>query len=170
MWSRRRRAAPSCGVLLVVATACVSCGGGGSSQPANGHDETVPLQVVMNGDRTLALVPITIKGQGPFRFALDTGASSSAVDRGLAHRLRLQNTGDTIDLSGVTGSATVSVVLVRHWKVGDVGLPTQRLAAIDLGAARNGQHLDGLLGSDVLNDYASVTVDYDDETLTLRRH
>jgi aspartyl protease len=169
VWSRRGRAAPLCGVLLVAATACGGCVGG-PSQPANGRKETVPLQVVKNGDRTLALVPITIKGHGPFRFALDTGASSSAVDRGLAHQLRLQNTGDTIDLSGVTGSATVSVVLVRHWKVGDVGLPTQRLAALDLGPARNGQHLDGLLGSDVLNDYASVTVDYDDETLTLRPH
>ncbi len=170
MPTRRGRAALLCGVLFVGATACLSSGSGGPEKTAGGREQTVPLQVVKHGDRTLALVPITINGQGPFPFALDTGASSSAVDRSLARRLRLQNTGDKIDLSGVTGSATVAVVLVRHWKAGEARLPTQRLAAIDLGTARNGQHLQGLLGSDVLNDYASVTVDYDAGKLTLRKH
>ena len=168
MPARRGRAALLCGVLFVGATACLSGGSGGPKMTAGGRERTVPLHVVKHGDRTLALVPVTINGRGPFAFALDTGASTSAVDRGLARRLRLGKTGEKIDLSGVTGSATVSVVLVRHWRAGEARLPTQRLAAVDLGPARNGERLQGLLGSDVLNDYASVTVDYDAGRLTLR--
>lgn len=164
---KARAAALSCVLLL---SGCVVDGGGERGGNTGGRERTVPLQVVKQGDRTLALVSVTIDGRGPFRFALDTGASASAVDRGLAQQLGLRRTGQKVSISGVAGSATVSIVRVSHWKVGDVRLSPQRLAAIDLGSPRNGEQLNGLLGSDVLNDFASITVDYDDETLTLREH
>lgn len=169
----RAGAAAFCGVLLLTWTGCVGCvvgRGGEGGGNTHGRKRTVPLQVVKQGDRTLALEPITIDGHGPFHFALDTGASSSAIDRGLARQLGLRRTGRKVTISGVAGSATVSIVRVSHWKVGDVRLSPQRLAAIDLGSPRNGEQLKGLLGSDVLNDFESITVDYDDETLTLHEH
>lgn len=169
----RASAAALCGVLML--SGCVVDGGGErggntGGRSTGGRERTVPLQVVKQGDRTLALVPVRIGGHGPYRFALDTGASSSAVDRDLAEQLGLRRTGQKVSISGVAGSATVPIVRVDHWKVGDVRLSPQRLTAIDLGSPRNGEQLNGLLGSDVLNDFASITVDYDDETLTLHEH
>jgi predicted aspartyl protease len=41
----------------------------------------------------LLLIPVTVNGQGPFLFVLDTGATRTMLDRGLADRLQLQSEG-----------------------------------------------------------------------------
>ena len=42
---------------------------------------TVPLQVVRAGGSVVVLVAVSVQGQGPYDFVLDTGASRSVVDR-----------------------------------------------------------------------------------------
>jgi hypothetical protein len=128
----------------------------------------VPLDVVEGGNGgTLAFVPVTIHGQGPFTFALDTGASHSVVDAGIAEQIGLEHTDAPAEVTGVAGAATATPVQVDHWQVGGVDLGARTVLALDL-AHNGGLSLQGLLGSDVLNEFGTVTVDYDAATLTLR--
>ncbi len=136
---------------------------GASSAPAG--TTTVDLQVLQQGSATLALVPVTIGGEGPFPFVLDTGASSSAVNSDLARQLGLEPTGGSADVSGVTGTQQVQLVTVPSWAVGDASLPARPVGAIDFptpGGDEGGgtSEIAGLLGSDVLSTFGSITVDY----------
>jgi predicted aspartyl protease len=67
------------------------------------------------------VVPVTINGQGPFRFVVDTGASSSTLSPALAHTLGLDSQA-TIRLNGITGTAEVPAVTVKSLKAGDLTL------------------------------------------------
>ncbi|WP_187645383.1 retropepsin-like aspartic protease [Streptomyces sp. TRM49041] len=132
-----------------------------------GAAREVPLRVVEQGGRALAFVPVTIAGEGPFMFALDTGASASVVDDDVADEAGLRLTGESAPVSGILGSGRVPVARVNEWKVGDVPLDPGRVAVIDLGPARGAGDIQGLLGSDVLSDFGSIVIDYDEGTLTV---
>ena len=63
---------------------------------------------------------------------------------------------------------------VADWRAGDVTLPRGVVAAMDLqltdsAAAQQflGRRIYGLLGSDVLSSFGVVTIDYDQQVLTL---
>ncbi|MFR9805484.1 aspartyl protease family protein [Pseudonocardia sp. RS010] len=58
---------------------------------------------------TLALTEMRLQGQGPFLFALDTGASSSVVDVDVADRIGLARTGSTRTVTGVVGQGDVAL-------------------------------------------------------------
>jgi hypothetical protein len=135
-----------------------ACGPGG---------QLVPLRVVQTGEATLALVEVSLQGQGPFLFALDTGASSSVVDLDVATRLGLPRSGTTRDVTGVIGEQTVPLAEVASWRLGDVELGPTRVALVDLPEARHGPGLEGLLGSDVLSRFGCVVVDYANRQLEL---
>ena len=135
-----------------------ACGTGG---------QLVPLRVVEAGASTLALVEVTIRDQGPFLFALDTGASSSVVDLDVATRLGLPRAGTSREVTGVTGEQTVPLADVESWRVADVELGSTRVALVDLPDPHRGPGLEGLLGSDVLSRFGCVVVDYANRRLEL---
>ncbi|MFE9646731.1 aspartyl protease family protein [Streptomyces sp. NPDC006365] len=138
-----------------------------AARTSPGGAREVPLRVVEQGGRTLAFVPVSIEGRGPFSFALDTGASTSVVDENVAERVGLERTGERRSVSGVLGTGEVPVARVDQWEVGDVRLDPGEVTVIDLGPPRGGGGIQGLLGSDVLSDFGSITVDYDDGVLTI---
>jgi len=157
---------------------------GTANSPGSDHgDHTVQL-TVSNGaiGQVLAFAPVYINGDGPYQFAIDTGASKSVVDQSLATELDLPSAGISGGmLSPQNGGATsVSTVQVQNWRVGDITLDPATLVVTDLPSAQDqpglgrllggGQGLDGLLGSDILSGYGSVTLDYSDQLLTLGQH
>jgi predicted aspartyl protease len=166
MRTRIRTAALAASVLLAVA----ACGGGGTEAATTGagssgaHRHTVRMKVVHHGDATLALVPVTIHGKGPFAFLLDTGSSTSSIDRDVAQRLGLQKTGRTQTVRGVVSKTKVPLLRIDDWKLGNAPLGQDIVAAIKI-STRAGSPVDGLLGSDELSDFGSVTVDYKDGQL-----
>lgn len=127
---------------------------------------TVPLDVVHQGRATLAIVPVTIDGHGPYPFILDTGASTSGINRVLAQHLHLPRTGRTATVSGVVSSAKIPLVHVASWSVHGVPLPATDLGALSFAAGssgtttQRGHSVAGLLGSDQLSRFGSITVDY----------
>jgi predicted aspartyl protease len=135
--------------------------------PDVGELPTVPLRVLEAPGATLALVPVTIAGQGPYLFALDTGASSTVLDTTIADELGLQRTGEQREVSGVIGQQRVELVHVEQWQLGDVDLGATDIALLDLPSPTRGDGLQGLLGSDVLSNFDYVVVDYDDRRLGL---
>lgn len=132
-------------------------------------ERTVQLLVLQGPEGSaLALVPVYIDGQGPFTFALDTGASHSLIDRRLAERLHLSVAGPPVITTGVASRTTSIPVQVAAWSVGQVRLPARTLVMLDLPRASNEAHqLQGLLGSDVLSLFGTILVDYDGQVLTL---
>jgi predicted aspartyl protease len=134
----------------------------------------VPLRVVRSGGSVVVLVALTLEGQGPYDFVLDTGASRSVVDRQLAEELGLERMRAVPQVTGVSGPAEASIVRVREWSAGDVTFPGMALAAIDLQFSDSavvqqlvGRRLYGLLGSDLLSVFRTVVIDYEQELLTL---
>lgn len=115
----------------------------------------LPMRVVTSVGGTLVFVPVRVNGKGPYEFVLDTGSSNSSVDRSLVRKLGLPQTGERHRVQGVTGSGTVPIVKVRHWALGGVPLRGTSLAVVDLGMG-----VSGLLGSDELRRFGSVTLDF----------
>ncbi|MGH3598679.1 MAG: retropepsin-like aspartic protease, partial [Pseudonocardiaceae bacterium] len=132
-------------------------------EPAAPGSQRVPMTVVRTGASTLGVVPVTIDGLGPKRFALDTGSSNSVVDRKVAQQLSLPQVGRSRNAAGVSCSARSQPVHVTSWRVGAVALPAQNVDSIALPVPG----LDGLLGSDVLYRFGTVTIDYAAGSLVL---
>lgn len=133
----------------------------------------VPLIVVQSpsGDSVRLFVPVYIQGQGPFPFALDTGASSSVIDSALVDLLSLPKASGTAQAVGVSGQVNnISQVNVSNWRVGNVSLPAMKVASINIpnpGSQSRYSGVAGLIGSDILNNYGAVVVDYRDGVLIL---
>jgi hypothetical protein len=141
----------------------------GVGQRADGDELTVPLQVVEGpGGSVLAFVPVFIQGEGPFAFALDTGASNSVIDEGVVQQLNIQVLGPAQEATGVGGAVDAQRIQVEQWRLGDIELQPREIVSIDLPAADDQVGLRGLLGSDILSDYGAITVDYENEVLILR--
>ena len=108
-------------------------------------------------------VPVTIDGQG-FRFALDTGASTSAVNGTVLTAIKAEDTGQDDDFVDASGDTEKSRLFrIDRWSIGSV--PLQRMAIVS-NLARP-LEVDGLLGSDQLSRFGRVTIDYDAEVLVI---
>jgi predicted aspartyl protease len=123
----------------------------------------VPIRVITERGATIVFVQVMVNGRGPFDFILDTGASSSSVDRSLVQQLQLPLTGATAYVQGIAGEALAPVARVRTWTLGGRALRSRAMPVFELGDSR----VAGLLGSDELRRFGAVTVDYRRQRLTL---
>ncbi|MCC6175301.1 MAG: clan AA aspartic protease [Chloroflexi bacterium] len=141
---------------------------GQSGTGAATGQQQVPLLIVQGPEgATLALVPVFINEQGPFAFALDTGASRSVVDSHLIGQLGLKIEGPAGEATGIAGSTPANNVEVSTWRMGDVKLPPRTITTIDLAQPQEGQGPQGLIGSDVLSGFGVIAIDYEHGVLTL---
>jgi predicted aspartyl protease len=90
------------------------------------------------------VAPVTVNGQGPFRFIVDTGANRSVVSESLAARLGLTPNGSD-QVHSVHGVTTAPLVGVDSLQYGGVSLNTAALPMLS-GNVLAGEH--GLLGVD----------------------
>ncbi len=135
-------------------------------EPAEG--EGIPMEVREGPfDGALLFVPVMIDGQGPFSFVLDTGATNTTIDATLADELGLPETGVEGEVTGVIGEGVGTGVEISSWELGDITLEERTVIAIDLGDGDDGLGVDGLIGGDVLAGLGTVTIDYDEATLTV---
>lgn len=133
------------------------------TRPSPSPGFSLPMKVVNNNGGTLVFVPVRVNGNGPYEFVLDTGSSNSSVDRSLVRRLGLPRTGRQHRVQGATGSGVVPVVRVREWTLGNVPLRGTTMSEVDLGIG-----VAGLLGSDELRRFGSVTLDFDHARVLFR--
>jgi hypothetical protein len=165
LWWKRIGAALALMVLLLALGGCAVTLG--QSTPS-GPPTVIPVKVLRGQDRTvLVLVPITINGQGPYDFVLDTGASVSLIDQALAQRLGLISTGPDHSVTGVGGTVQVAFVAVKSWRMGRLTLPQAQIGSGQLPGDRHNTMEQGLLGSDILSQFGTITVNYDNSSLTV---
>ena len=112
------------------------------------------------------VVPVTVNGQGPYRFIVDTGANHSTISPRLAQTLGLKpNKEASIILDGITGTAKVSFVTVDRLQAGDLTIGSTDLpvvwAPVMAGAA-------GILGAAGLTE-KSLLIDFQHNRVAISR-
>ncbi len=152
-----------CAVELVGVNAGVA-----SASPVEAHaaQATVPIVVVKTkSGATAALVRVFIHGR-LVPMLIDTGATVTVINATAARRLHLRTVGKRHRFCGVTGCALARRVRVANWNVnGTVPLPTVVVSSSPIAGLN--AHAFGLLGSDVLSRFGSVTINYAAKQLTL---
>jgi hypothetical protein len=167
--ARRLRLALCVGGAL--AALCVALSGcaisfGQAQQIKPGSGITVPVHVYQTDGATRIEADITIKGRGPFRFVLDTGAESSAIDSSLAAQLGLQPDGDPHPVGGIGGTTEATPVAIDNWSLDTLRLPAGSIDSAALSAGL-GASEEGLLGADILSEFGTITIDFVNGQLTV---
>lgn len=126
--------------------------------------EVVPSltdQVVLTADRYRRLtVPVTIQGQGPFQFMIDTGAQATVITRTLADRLGL---GDRrmATLVGMASRRETEIVGITDLQLGSRNFYIQTaplVEAMHIGGADGILGLDSLQNQRVLFDFTEASL------------
>jgi hypothetical protein len=141
-----------------------------SPSPTTTTDErlrSVRLRVLSGPGGVFAFANVYIRGQGPFAFTVDTGASHSVIDYDLVRRLRLKTIGEPVIVTGITCRGEAGRLRMARWRAGEVELPGGEIQTIDMPEPGGGIEIDGLLGSDVLSTFGAITVDYESQRLLL---
>jgi len=114
-------------------------------------------------DQKRMTVPVTVAGQGPYNFIVDTGSERSVVSHDLAGLLDL-SPGRKVHVTTMTNSATVGTVIVPSLRLSSATAENIEAPALDqqnLGAP-------GLIGIDALQNH-SVQIDFNAGHMTLSR-
>jgi predicted aspartyl protease len=95
--------------------------------------------------------PVTINGQGPFDFMVDTGTNRSVISDELAAQLALP-LGRPVSLHGISGSREAPTVTLEHFKIGEREATRLSLPVLPIKYMRGL----GILGVDGLKDQRVV--------------
>jgi predicted aspartyl protease len=141
-------------VLTLAAAASVSAAAPETPAPV---DPSTADSIALKTERhERVTVPVTIKGQGPFRFMVDTGAQATVVSTALAERLGL-----TVRRPGVlVGMASRKAIETTEIPEFGLGSRTFHIQVAPLVLAENlGGDIDGILGLDSLQNQR-VLIDF----------
>ena len=121
--------------ILVVTALCVIAGNAGASGCR------IPLQPT----KTSFVTVVWIGFEGPLRFLVDTGTTTTVIDRPVAERVGLHPT-RTIAAVSATGTINVEESVVEELRAGDVTVSRTPVLIVDLPRFSSHGHLDGILG------------------------
>ena len=113
-----------------------------------------------DGEQRLT-VPVSIEGQGPFPFLIDTGSQRTVVSSVLAERLGLRQ-GPTVRIVSVAGTDTVETAHLDEVQLGRRSIP---LATVPL-LKRHNMGADGIVGTDSLQDQR-VLLDFENNQIRI---
>jgi predicted aspartyl protease len=107
-------------------------------------------------------LPVTLSGQGPFGFIVDTGAERTVISRELAGRLRLPGAGSA-RVIGIAEAVTADLYQLESLRLGDLplgGMIVPAFAQNDIGGP-------GLIGIDSLENHQLI-IDFVNRTIDVR--
>lgn len=140
--------------------------------PSNGQSDQVSLEMkqLRSG---IAVVTVLVNGKNR-RFVIDPGSEKTSVSNevvGLTHeRLKTLKQNSTLQATGLTGSA--KTVLARtSFALGTMTFADTIVIVADFSSISDsvGEHVDGLLGQDILARFSKVTFDYKHRLLNLSK-
>ncbi|HME06289.1 MAG TPA: aspartyl protease family protein [Bryobacteraceae bacterium] len=136
--------------------------------PGGGNESrSVPFQLA-SASKPLILVPARVNGQGPFQFALDTGASRTMLSSEFAAQLAIE-TSDDSPATGGGGQIRILAGSVCSLAVGNVAVRDHAIGAVEFLSMLStavGAKLDGILGHNFLSQF-KVAINYPGRILTL---
>jgi predicted aspartyl protease len=117
-------------------------------------------------DTSLIVVPVTINGHGPYRFLLDTGATSTILSSAVADSLKIpvRRRGRVLTAGG---NVKVTIRTMRTLNVGKAHLEDIEIAVGEFDLMKR-LNVDGLLGGDYLRKFR-VNIDYDGKTMKIEQ-
>jgi len=134
----------------ILATTIVLCGCARTLQ-VDSAVAVAPYHIVDSGR---IVVDVRVNDQGPFNFALDTGASISVVFDGLRKTLDLDSiAGESVVIHGLVASGQFPLLGISQLQVGREIWVDPRIASLP-GETAAGDDIDGVLGIDFLRRYA----------------
>lgn len=154
--------------VLAGATILAGCVGvvpsGGRAAPEPGE---VQFELAGPGGAAL-VVPVTVNGEGPFPFILDTGATLTCVDEALVKELDLGEVQGVTGLGGtIQGMGRMRLISLGTVALGEATVHELRGCAVDLSPMRQaGLEVQGLLGLNFLRAYR-MTLDFAGKTVRL---
>ncbi|MDO8124076.1 MAG: retroviral-like aspartic protease family protein [Candidatus Hermodarchaeota archaeon] len=145
-------------------------------EPSNGHgstkDDAIPWSPFNYiKDTHMIGIHVTINGQGPFEFVLDTGAGGTVITPELANKLNLDlNPFDGI-CRGIGGDAEGHFATLDQLSVGGVNVEEHPVIVINMEKISPKCHLipDGILGYPFLQQFEFV-IDYPHEKFAFIDH
>jgi predicted aspartyl protease len=145
--------------LTITAAGALGLSAAPPPEPAPGE---ATAEVATAHDNAMRMtVPVTIAGQGPYHFVVDTGADRTVVSREVADRLGLQNS-SRATLHSMSGVSEISTVRVPT--IGIAGHESENVHAAALDQAHIGAQ--GLLGVDTLKG-RRIVMDFKKRTMTV---
>jgi len=136
-------------LIKVAVAACLFAGATWMTAPARACELLAPgapgvAGATSNDAAGRAVALISINGQGPFRFIIDTGANRSVLSQALATRLGLVHSGEGV-VHSIDGAEPAMLVNVESLSFGALRLSHGDTPVLD-GPMLDGEH--GLLGVD----------------------
>ena len=126
-----------------------------------------PAPIRFRQSLNLIFASVMINGQGPFEFAIDTGATQTVVSEKLAEKLGLKPITTTV-VFGIGGVGKVETKIYRmdELTAGDVNVKNTPVGTFN--DPLISQFADGILGTSIFSDFF-VTVDYPADQLLLSK-
>jgi len=113
----------------------------------------IGVDVLSSHGETLVVAPVHLRG-ATYPFVIDTGASESAVAPALVKRTHLSVSHKGVSVSGVSCTTSAGQVELRRWSLGTEPLPAVKAVSVSLPVPT------GLVGSNILSQAGTVTIDY----------
>ena len=138
----------------------------GRGEGGAGTMEDLRVEVPIEYSMKLLFVDVAIAdAESTFSFILDTGAGMTCISRGLAEQLGVESTGD-MSAAGAGGALDAHAGRIDRLSIGALEVKDLDVMVLDIGPLANmmGRRIDGILGYNVLNRYAT-TIDIAGETL-----
>jgi predicted aspartyl protease len=137
-----------------------------SKQPSSSEG----IRFRISPKRPLLLVEVEVNGLGPFKFILDTGASSSVITPDTAKAAGVQPTGKSPIAVGAGGRVKAGLAKLKTLRLAPHTVRNLEVALMDLDGVekRLGVRIAGIIGYNFLRNYV-VTIDYPAGRLYLKR-
>lgn len=114
--------------------------------------------------KRFAVVPVVVDGQGPYDFLLDTGSTTSVVDKNLAKELGLKPLGRTV-IRTASGTERVPIARIHEMRVGSRSTETVLVLISKMdGVHKLDKNIRGILGFNFLSRFR-YTLDYEHQRL-----
>jgi len=126
-----------------------------------------PAPIRFRKSLNLIFSSVMINGQGPYEFAVDTGATQTVLSEKLADQIGLKPVTTTI-MHGVGGGGKIDTKL---YSVKEIGLGDVKIKNVPVGTFNDPlvtQLADGILGTAILADFI-ITVNYHSNHLEISR-
>ncbi len=137
----------SCVLVIIFSTFSFA-----NTKPNNngrGHSQWAPFERTQNGQYT---IEVTINGDGPFRFMVDTAASRTSIFNKTRSRLKLIKGGEKKFINGITASSFRPTASVDTLEFAGHVFRNHTIIILKDWKNNDGVKIDGILGMDVFSE------------------